>query len=122
MALGKASPGFISHQITVVKLRHREAQGSVQEQLPCRGLQQICSAHDLADLHGTIISNDRKLVGRNIVATPDHKVAKVAACDEPLPSQMLIEKGDFLPIRNPDAASLGAVADRANSFREQVQG
>jgi hypothetical protein len=103
MAFGQSGARIISQQITVIKMRRWEAQSTVQQQLPGGGLQQICSSYDFADLHGMVIGNDRKLVRRNIVSAPDYKVAKVASRHETLCSQTLVEKGDLLPFRNPEA-------------------
>src|SRR5439155_9090301 len=56
--------------------------------------------HHFADSHRSIIYHDRKLIGRDIVAAPDNKIAEIATGHGRLPSDALIDKLDSLAIRH----------------------
>ena len=103
MALREPQPRFISHQIAMVVRRNRQAERTDQEQLPSGRLQQIGTAHDFRDLHGSVIGDHGELIRRNIVAPPNHEVAEIVPCDITLRALMKIVECDLLIVRNPEA-------------------
>src|ERR1700758_823334 len=82
----------------MVELRGIQSQSAVNQQLARGRLQEVGSAHDLGNFHRFIVYNHGKLISRNIVSSPDHKVSEVAARNKTLPSQMLVIKRDLLAI------------------------
>ncbi len=76
--------------------RHWISQRADQQQLPCGAFEQICAADDFGDLHRCIVNHHGKLIGGDIVATPEQKVGKVASGDELLPSEItVVERRSF---------------------------
>jgi hypothetical protein len=84
MTLGQASAGPIANQVAVIIIRHWKSKCSKQENLARGGFQKVGSAYDFADLHVCIVDNDRKLIGRDVVPAPNHKVSEISATDEAL--------------------------------------
>ena len=76
--------------------RRRHAQGPVEQQLPGGGPQEIGAAHDLGDPHRGVIDHTGQLIGRDVILPPDHKVAKINARREPLPTAITVHKLDRL--------------------------
>src|SRR5258708_17830268 len=69
-----------------------------QQQLPRCRLQQIRAAHYFGDPHCRVVDYDRKLVSRNIVASPDKEIAELTACDEALPAKIQVGKFHLLAL------------------------
>ena len=64
------------------------------------GPEQVRAAYNFRDPHGGVIHHDGKLVGGNIVATPEQEVGEVVPGDELLPSEMAIGEGNGLAVGN----------------------
>ena len=79
---------------------HWISQCADQQQLPCGALEQVCAADDLSDQHRGIVDNHGKLIGGNIVATPEKKVGEVASGDKLLMSEITIIKGNRFAVRD----------------------
>ena len=83
---------------------NRKPERANQQQLPRSRLQQIGAAHDLRDLHGSVVDDDRQLICGNIVAPPDHEVAEIFARNVSL---------------RPDARSSNAIASPSGTRNRQ---
>ena len=78
--------------------RRRKAEGADEEQLARGGLEQVGSANDFGDLHGGIIDDHGKLIGGDIVATPDDEVAEVLSHNVGLRPKVLIVEANGLAV------------------------
>ena len=87
----------------MVEGRSDQAEGTIEEQLPGGGDQEVGTPDDLGDSHGGVVHHDGKLVGGRVVIPPDHKIAKVPAGDEPLGAAAEVGKPDLLTIRDPES-------------------
>ena len=85
---------FVAQQRAMKICWHWISQRADQQQLPCGALEQVCAADDFSDLHGCIVDHHGKLIGGDIVATPEQKVGEVASGDELLVSEIAVVKGD----------------------------
>src|ERR1051326_5476861 len=98
MALCQPYISFVAQERAVKICWNRIVQGVHQEQLPRGALEQVCASDDFCDLHGCIVNHYGKLIGGDIVATPEKKVGKVAAGDELLLSGVAVVKRDRFSI------------------------
>ena len=62
--------------------------------MPGSGGKQILPPHHLADLHPGIVGNDRELIGKNPVGTPEDKIAAVPGEVFLLRAEQAVTKGD----------------------------
>jgi len=70
--------------------RRRKIERTIEKQLTKGRDAQIFPAHNFRDVHGGIINDDRKLIGRHIIASPDDEIAKVLPGDCHLNPETLI--------------------------------
>lgn len=92
--------------------------------MPCGGLQKVGAAHDIGDLHFSIIDYNRQLICRHIVAAPDYEVAEIMSSHERLRSEMTVNEFDYLSVRRAKTpvharrrVEIGCVGARAASAR-----
>jgi hypothetical protein len=90
VALGQALGVLVEEQITVVPGRGCQGESAGEQDLAGGGLEQVGAADDFGNAHGGVIHDHGELVGRHVVATPDEKVAKVAASDEALGAEVAV--------------------------------
>ena len=98
MALRQAQAGLVAYQVAVIIGRDRKSQRPKKKNLSRRRLQQVRSADNLSDPHGSIVHHNRQLVGWNIIASPNNEVPEIPASDHPLWAKMQIRKTDLLTI------------------------
>jgi len=98
VALGEPDAIVVAKKVAVVVRRSRESEGTNQQQLAGRGLQQIGSTDDFRNLHGGIIRDDCELVGGHIVATPDDEVPEVLSYIVGLRSEVQVVEANGLAV------------------------
>ena len=84
----------------MTEFRRGQLERAIEQQLPEGRAQQIGAAHHLGDALSSVIHGDGKLVGRDIVLSPDYEIAKVDAGDGVLSSGAVIEKLQRFTFRN----------------------
>ena len=97
-AFGKTRPSGVSHQFAMKILRRPIAESPLQQNLPRGGFQQISSADDLGNPHGRVIDDDRQLIRRHIVPSPNEKITNVASREISLYTQVQICKGNLFAL------------------------
>jgi hypothetical protein len=80
----------------VIKLRRRQIERAVEEQLAESREKQVRAAHHFGDAHGGVIHHDRELIGGRVVFAPDEEVAESATRDRLLRTGALI--GELQPL------------------------
>ena len=78
------------------KPRGRQAQQTVQIELPRRGREQVCPAHDFGDAHPGIVHDDGQLVGEDAVCPAKVEVAAVSQQVLAVEAHAAIPEGDDL--------------------------
>jgi hypothetical protein len=66
--------------------------------LSCGAFEQVCAADYFCDLHGCVVNHHGKLIGGDIVATPEKKVGEVAPGDKLLSSEITVVERDRLVV------------------------
>lgn len=94
---------LVLHQRAMEVFRFRILECANQQQLPRRALQQVGAPNDFGDSHRLIVGYNRKLVGGNVIATPDQKIRKIFSGNELLYPQAAILKRDALDIRHTES-------------------
>lgn len=85
------------------KLRNRQSQRAIKQQLPKSGKKQIGAAHYFGDAHGSVVHDDGELVGGKIVFSPNHEVAKIHSAGGALPASLLIKELESFVLRHAKA-------------------
>ena len=98
MPLGQAHARFIEHDVAMIESWRRPLQCAIKKQLPSGGFQKISSANDFCDPHRGVVDHHCQLVCGNVVAPPDHEVAKIASSDKMLGTEMKVGKPDLLAV------------------------
>ena len=77
------TPGFTEFSVLILHderqvpiTRRRQRQSLLQVDLPGRALQQVSTAHDVANTLGGVIDYDGKLVGECTITAPDNGIPK----------------------------------------------
>jgi hypothetical protein len=105
---GQAGAGLVGEQRAVAEPGWFEPKGPVEEQLPGGRFEQVFASDYLGDVHGGIIHHYRKLIGGQVIMTPDHKISEVFSSYELLRRIESVNKPDRLAIghaETPVAAS-----------------
>ena len=84
--IGSAAPKLRITKIAITRIAI--TQRAHQQPLARCRLQQIRAPYDFRDPHGRVVDHNRELVGGNIVAPPDEKIAKITARNVALPAQI----------------------------------
>src|SRR5215469_1134054 len=100
MPLCQTHTSLVADQITMIEVRHRKPEGTIEQDLPRRRLEQIRSADNLRDSHGGVVDNHGQLIGRHIIPAPDNKIPEVLPSNDPLRPKMQIGKPDLFPARH----------------------
>jgi len=72
----------------------RQPERAGQQDLAGGGSQQVSATDHFGDTHGGVIRHDRELVGRDIVAPPDHEIPEILAGHEALRALAKVGEGD----------------------------
>jgi hypothetical protein len=80
---GERTPGFTEFSVLILHderqvpiTRRRQRQSLLQVDLPGRALQQVGTAHDVANTLRGVIDYDGKLVGKRTITAPDNGIPK----------------------------------------------
>ena len=98
MSLREPYTSFITHEITVIEVRRREIQCPIEKNLARRRLQQIRTAYDFRDPHGSIVDDRGELIGGDVVPAPHNEIAEVAPGYRALGTEMQVGKRDLFAI------------------------
>lgn len=74
VAFCESSAALIQHERCVEKLRRRDTERAVNQQLAKGGEEQILAAHDFSNSHRCIMDDDGELISGDIIAPPDDGV------------------------------------------------
>src|SRR5262245_2929321 len=100
MSFRQAYASIIGNQRAMVELRRSQIQGLVKQELAGGGSEQIFTADNFGDGHGSIVHNYREWIGRQTVVTPNDEITKVLAGDEIVRPRAIINKRDGFAIRD----------------------
>jgi hypothetical protein len=103
VALRQPHAGSIPHQPAMKKIRSRDSERAVDEQLTRRRFQKIGAAHNFADPHRVIVGHYGKLIGSDIVPPPHHEVTEILPGNELLRPEPLVHKANSDSGRHPEA-------------------
>ncbi len=97
----------------------RQAERSLQQDLPGRARQQVAAAHDVGDALCRVVHDDRQLVGIEAVPTPQHEVADGGRDVDGLRAQAAVVEGDRAG-RNTQPQGLAAGFGHASTARHSA--
>ena len=99
-AFGQAVSLGITYERAVEPLRRLRAEGMMQEDLAGGGGEEIGAPDDLRYSSENVVHHNREFVGRDVVAVPNQKIAKVSAGEFFDSTEISIPKGNRLPVRH----------------------
>ena len=82
MTLGETNAGCVCDQRAMIESRWNQAKSSIQKNLSGGGFEEILAANDFGNLHCGIVNHDGELIRRDLIVSPDDKIAEVFAGDE----------------------------------------
>ena len=100
VTFGKADAGFIQHQRAMKESRRLEPKRTMEQDLSSGGFEQIRSADNFRDLHGSIVNNTGELIRRHIVVPPDDEIAKILSGNKRLRPEMTVAEGNGFAVGN----------------------
>lgn len=100
----------------MTELRRPEFERAVKKKLPESRAQQIRSGNHFGDFHLGVIDHDGELIGRNVVLSPDDKIAKLDFSYGSLRPGALIVKLQCFAFRNTETP---VRARRVPRFRDR---
>ena len=92
MPFGKSRSGLIFHQFAMKERRSLQPERAMEQHLSCGAQEQVCSAHDFSDLHGSVIHRTGQLIGGSVVLSPHDEVAKMFSCYELLWTETAVDE------------------------------
>jgi len=103
MTLGQPQTSLVPNQVAMKVGWYGKAEGADEEQLPGSRFQQVGATDDFGNLHRSVVRHHGELVSGNIIAPPNHEVAKILPGDESLLALTWVIQCDGLAFGNKES-------------------